>query len=150
VTRHPALWDSPWPAEDGGPRRLVAVDGNGLALADGETLAASSRMATMGNMVVLRAPGEVYFQGSSPPGPDSTAWLERIHPETLEPVARSPELPGGPWWPGGVLAHANGALYLTHGRHCHKLDRDCRVVASRTLPQTIRTTASSRSQTAGS
>lgn len=131
----PGLFDSPWPAEDGGPRRQLIPRARGLGLRPGETLRVTSRPAFMANMPVLRAPGEVFVQGNSPPGDDSTSWVERIDPVTLEPLARSPDLAGGPFWAGGVLAHANGFLYVTYGRYCHKLDADCRLVESRELPQ---------------
>jgi hypothetical protein len=87
-------------------------------------------------MPVLREPGEVYVQGNTPPGlGETTAWVERIDPESLATVGRSPDLAGGPFWPGGVAVHANGDLYVTHGRWCHRLDPDCRPVASRELPR---------------
>jgi hypothetical protein len=133
---HPGLFDSPWPAEDGGPRRQMRPHGRGLGLRAGERLVATSRPAMVANMVVLRAPGEVYLQGSTTFGPDSAAFVERIDPVTLAPVVRSLDLEAGSeWWPGGIVAHRNGFLYVTHGRHCHKLDADCRVVASRRLPR---------------
>lgn len=130
-----SYWRSPWPGEDGGPGRRQAPHGAaGLGLRDGEALKATSRDAFGANMVVLRAPGEVFLQGSTM-GPASTAWVERIHPTTLAPIARSPELPAGPFWPAGVAAHANGSLYVTCGRWCHRLAADCSVIASRELPQ---------------
>jgi hypothetical protein len=87
-------------------------------------------------MPVLRDSGEVYVQGNTPPGMgETTAWVERVHPESLETVQRSPDLPGGPFWPGGIAAHANGDLYVTYGRWCHRLDPDCQPVASRELPR---------------
>lgn len=132
----PGHFDSPWPAEDGGPRRQLVPRGARLGLAAGERLEVTARPAFMANMVVLRAPGEVFLQGSSAPGPDNTAFVERIDPVTVEPLVRSPDLPsGGVWWPGGIVAHANGFLYVTHGRYCHKLDAELRVVASRELPR---------------
>jgi len=85
-------------------------------------------------MAVLRAPGEVFLTGHGF-GDDVTAWVERIDPSTLAPLARSPDLAAGPFWPGGIAAHANGSLYVTCGRWCHRLDTDCRPVASRELPQ---------------
>ncbi len=85
-------------------------------------------------MVVLREPGEVVLTGHTF-GDDVTAWVERIDPSTLAPLARSPDLAAGPFWPGGIAAHANGSLYLTCGRWCHRLDADCRPIASRELPQ---------------
>jgi hypothetical protein len=131
----PGLFDSPWPAEDGGPRRQLVPRAPGLGLRAGERLAATSRQGFMFNMVVLRAPGEVFVQGSTAPGPDSTAWVERVDPTSLAPLARSPDLPGGPWWPGSVTAHANGSLYVVHGRWCHRLDAGCAVLAARELPR---------------
>jgi len=132
----PGHYDSPWPAEDGGPRRQLVPRAPGLALGPGEKLAVTTRAVFMANMVVLRGPGEVYLQGSTPPGPDCTSFVERVDPLTLDTLARSPDLPaGGQWWPGGIVAHANGSLYVTHGRFCHRLDRDLSVVASRELPR---------------
>ncbi len=132
----PGSWDSPWPAEDGGPRRQLVPRAPGLALRNGERLVATTRAAFVANMIVLRAPGEVYLQGSTSFAPDGAAFVERIDPMTLEPIVRSPDLAGGGvWWPGGIVAHANGHLYVTQGTFCHKLDADCRVVARRRLPR---------------
>lgn len=131
----PGYYDSPFPGEDGGPRRQLTPRSPGLALQPGERLAVTSRPAIFANMPVLRAPGEVFVQGSTPPSGNTTSWVERVDPVTLQVLARSPELPGGPFWPGGIMAHANGYLYVTHGRYCHKLDRDCALVASRELPR---------------
>ena len=89
-------------------------------------------------MVVLRDPGEVYVQGNTPPSADgASAWVERVDPATLETQQRSPDLAGGPFWPGGVLVHENGDLYVTFGRWCHRLDSDCAVVASHKLPRAM-------------
>lgn len=136
----PALagyWPGPWPAEDAGPRRTqVPPDPQaGIGLQPGEKLVARSRGAIMGCMTVLRDPGEVYLHGQSGPGTDTTAWVQRIHPHSLDALKRSPDLPGGPFWPGGIAAHANGDLYVTYGRHCHRLDPDCQPIASRELPR---------------
>jgi hypothetical protein len=91
-------------------------------------------MAPGATMAVLRDPGEVFLTGHSFGG-DTTSWLERIDPVSLEPIERSPDLPGGPFWPGGVAAHANGSLYVTYGRWCHRLGPDCSVLAARELPR---------------
>ena len=86
-------------------------------------------------MCVLRRPGEVFLL-STTIGPDCVSWVERIHPESLEPEIRSPDLPGGPFWPGGLAAHADGSLYVTFGNHCHRLDADTlQPILSRTLPR---------------
>lgn len=88
-------------------------------------------------MTILRDAGEVYVQGTtgSVPTRETTGWVERIHPESLGTIHRSPALSAGPYWPGGIAAHANGSLYVTCGRWCHRLDADCRLIASRELPR---------------
>ena len=131
----PGYYDSPFPGEDGGPRRQLAPRSAGPRLKAGERLAVTARPALMSTMVILRDPGEVFLLGHSPPSPSTTAWVERIDPVTLTAMARSPDLPGGPFWPGGILAHENGDLYLTFGRYCHRLDAGCNLIASRELPQ---------------
>jgi hypothetical protein len=140
MTRDPALggyWPGRWPCEDGGPRRTQAPpEGKGgFGLQPGEKLGVRSRPLVMSCMVVLRDAGELYVQGNTGTGADTTGWVERIDPESLETVARSPALPAGPFWPGGVAAHANGSLYVTYGRWCHRLDPDCQLLASRELPR---------------
>ena len=131
----PGYFDSPFPCEDGGPRRQMIPRAPGLRLRDGETLQVAARTALFANMVVLRAPGEVFLQGNTQPWEGTTSWVERIDPETLAPLARSQDLPGGPFWAGGIMAHANGSLYVTYGRYCHRLDAGCALLASRELPQ---------------
>lgn len=131
---HPALWPSPWPAEDGGPSRRQAVHGPGLAIGPGERLSAVHRFAIASTMVVLRDPGEVYLLGHTA-GDGAISWVEQIDPHTLEPIRRSPDLPGGPTWPGGIAAHANGSLYVVFGRHAHRLAPDLTVLASIELPR---------------
>ena len=71
-------------------------------------------------MVVLRDPGEVYLLRHTG-GPDGDRLGRADRPDTLEVVARSPDLPGGPTWPGGIAAHANGSLYVVFGNHAHRL-----------------------------
>jgi len=135
AARVPGYYDSPFPGEDGGPRRQLIPRSRGLDLKPGERISVTSRPAFMANMVVLRKPGEVFLQGNSQPFEDTTSWVERIDPVTLAPLERSPNLPGGPFWAGGILAHANGYLYVTYGRYCHKLDAGCALIASRELPR---------------
>ena len=135
------LWPSPWPAEDGGPRRSQAPTGStGLGIATGERLVTSAvRDAFATTMAVLREPGEVFVlrhtMGSRPLVDPTVAWVERIDPRTLEPRRRSPRLAAGPFWPGGLAAHANGSLYVVYGRFCHRLSADLELLASRELPQ---------------
>ncbi len=134
----PGYWPSPWPAEDGGPARLQAVPigatprATGFDLGSGRRLKATSRTLFAATMCVLRDPGEVFLLAHTI-GPDSISWVERIHPESLEPLVRSPDLAGGPFWPGGLAAHADGSLHATFGRHCHRLD-----------PGTLEVTATAR------
>jgi hypothetical protein len=131
----PGYFDSPFPGEDGGPRRQLIPRSPGPALKPGEHLEVTSRPALFANMVVLRGPGEIFVQGNSQPWENTTSWVERIDPVSLATVARSPDLPGGPFWAGGILAHENGYLYVTYGRYCHKLDSGCNLIASRELPR---------------
>jgi hypothetical protein len=140
-TRRP-LWPSRWPAEDGGGRReqVPAQPVRGLAIQSGERLElAALRDAYATTMVVLRDPGEMFVLrhtiGTRPRRDPSTCWVERIDPLTLAPLARSPMLPGGPFWPGGLLAHGRGWLHVVHGRHCHRLSPELGLLASAELPR---------------
>jgi hypothetical protein len=136
MTTTPGYWPSRWPGEDGGPRRLQQpLTGTGPAL-QADRVEVISRGAMGATMVVLREPGELFLL-SHEFGPDANSWVERIDPHTLEAIARSDSLPGGPTWPGGIAAHANGSLYVAFGSHAHRLDADLRVLASRTLPRRL-------------
>jgi hypothetical protein len=137
VTPDAALgyWPSRWPAEDGGARRTQAPrSGVGLGIQPGEALAVMSRDVPAATMVVLRDPGETYLLRHTG-GADAISWVERFDPESLEPIERSPDLPGGPAWPGGVAVHANGSLYVVFGRHAHRLGPDTVSIAARSLPR---------------
>jgi hypothetical protein len=132
-----ALWPSPWAAEDGGPRR--SQEARDLYVRPGERLICSAvRDAFATTMIVLRDPGEVFALrhslGSNPLRDPSEAWVERIDPETLEPLASSPPLAAGPFWPGGLAAHANGSLYVVYGRYCHRLSASLDLLGSFELP----------------
>ena len=129
-------WPSRWPGEDAGPSRLQCPrSGAGPAL-DAAQVEVRSREAIAATMVVLREPGEVFVLRHTL-GPDTTAWVERVDPVTLETRARSPDLAGGPTWPGGLAAHANGSLYVVFGNHAHRLAPDLAVLASRELPRVL-------------
>lgn len=135
----PGYFPSPWPAEDGGPRRLQApwTDGR-LGVRPGERLHAVVRSIRGGTMTVLGAPGELFLLTHSMVrsnlGLPTTSRVELLEPDTLRTVRRSPRLPGGPMWPGGMAVHANGSLYVVYGRWAHRLDRDCRPAGSLELP----------------
>jgi hypothetical protein len=134
------LYESPWPAEDGGPTRLQAPHGSpGIGLRAGERLAVTTRDALASTMLVLREPGEVFLLrhslGARPREDPVGVWVERIDPVTLAPLARSPALPAGPFWPGGMAAHANGSLHVVWGRWCHRLSSDLEPLARRELPR---------------
>lgn len=130
-------WPGRWPGEDGGPdRRAAPRSGPGLGLAPGDGLRSTFREAVVATMVVLRDPGEVYLLGHTA-GDSAVAWVERIDPVTLAPRGRSPDLPGGRVWPGGVAVHANGDLYTVFGRHAHRLSPELEVVAARELPRDL-------------
>jgi hypothetical protein len=130
----PGYWPSPWPGEDGGPRRLQRPrTGTGPAL-ERDTVAVRSREAIAATMVVLREPGEAFLLRHTA-GPDAICWVERIDPLTLDVLDRSDDLPGGPTWPGGLAAHANGSLYTVFGNHAHRLDTRLAVTAARELPR---------------
>ena len=127
-------WPSAWPGEDGGPTRRQAAP-TGFGLGDGRTLRATTRSTFAPAMCVLRDPGEVFLLCTTL-GHGCVSWVERIHPESLEVRGRSPDLDGGPFWPGGMLAHADGSLYVTFGRHCHRLDATTlQPIATRPLPR---------------
>ena len=125
-------WPSPWPGEDAGPRRLqrpVATAGPSFA-ADGVVV--RSREAIASTMLVLRDPGEVFVLRHSV-GSGAVAWVERGDPVTLETLVRSDDLAGGPVWPGGLAAHANGSLHVVFGNHAHRLSPGLDVLATTQL-----------------
>ena len=128
-------WPGPWPCEDGGPRRLqVATGPHTLGLGHGGALEVVSRTVPAATMAVTRGPGELYLLRHTA-GDDAVSFVERIDPLTLEAVGRSPDLPGGPTWPGSIAAHANGSLYVVFGNHAHRLDPGLSVVATTALPR---------------
>lgn len=134
-------FESPWPAEDGGPQRLQSVIGlSGLHIQPGEKLQVTRRWLHLAHMVVLRAPGEVYLMTSSGLqhrylGMATTnARIHKLDPISLKTICKSPKLPGGPFWPSGMAVHRNGDLYVTYGRWCHRLNKDCELLQSFCLP----------------
>jgi hypothetical protein len=103
-------------------------------LAPGGTLEVVSRLAPAATMMVTRDPGELYLLRHTA-GDDAISFVERLDPVTLEPLGRSPDLAGGPTWPGSIAAHANGSIYVVFGNHAHRLDADLTVRATTELPR---------------
>lgn len=131
-----ALWPSPWPAEDGGPRRLQ-VPGAGHRpwdLRPGDALEVTHRDAPGTTMAVLRDPGEVYVLRHGF-GDDATCWVEQVDPVSLEVVRRTADLPGGPMWPGGLAAHGDGSLHVVFGNHAHRLTAGLDLMVTVELPR---------------
>lgn len=136
--RIPGYFDSPWPAECGGPRRQRIPRSAGLGVGKATGLRQRSRTNGEWNvLVVLRAPGEVYMQYTNHlANPEKYGQVELIDAASLEAVRRSPRLPtGGHTWCTALVAHENGYLYLTSGNRCVKLDPYCAVVAEAVLPR---------------
>jgi len=132
----PGYFASPWPVECGGNRRQKAALG-GLHAGTGKAEVTTRRDARWHVMTIRRGAGEVYLGGTMPAwsGPEPHGWLEKLDPETLEPVAVSPDLPaGGHVWCGAIAAHGNGGIYKVNGCYMHRLDPDCQVVTERRLP----------------
>jgi hypothetical protein len=128
-------WPGPWSCEDGGPERLQVPAGGGqVALGTGGPLEVVSRSAPAATMAVTRAPGELFLLRHTT-GEDAISFVERIDPVTLAPLGRSPDLAGGPTWPGSIAAHANGSLYVVFGNHAHRLGPDLVPLADTALPR---------------
>jgi hypothetical protein len=134
---HPHLADTPWPAEDGGPRRPQRPVGLGGPQARSAVLAASRTDPLC--VMALLAPAS----GGTEPyrllllrnsiGPDGVSWVEELDPDSLEPVARSADLDLGPFWPGGMGVLADGAVVVVQGRFVHRLDPDLGLAATRRM-----------------
>ena len=129
----PGYCYSPWPGEDGGPDRIqrARTPGPGFTQ-EGASVVFREGVAT--TMAVLREPGEVFVLHHTA-GPDAISWVERVDPVTLEVLERSEDLAGGPTWPGGLAAHANGDLHVVFGDHAHRLSPALEVLASVQLPR---------------
>lgn len=124
--------DTPWPAEDGGPRRPQLV--RGLPGPDaGSARLAAVRQVPLAVMVLLGPDDTVYLLRNSI-GPDAVSWVERLHPESLEVLDRSPDLALGPFWPGGAAVLDDGSIAVVQGRWAHRLGPDLGPLATRSLP----------------
>ena len=134
---HAGYWPSPWPVECGGNRRQKASPGR-LDAASGTAQVTVNRNDRWNVMVIERDPGQWYVGGTMAAfsGPPPFGWVWRFDPDTLEPLAESPELPCGEHvWCGAILAHANGSIHSVNGSYLHRLDPDdLHVIAERQLP----------------
>ncbi len=136
-------FNSPWPGEDGGARRLqIPSNIYGLNIGTNDKLHVIRRRLwwDFGNMIVLGEKGKVYLMRANYLqkrylGLPSSSIVELIDPDTLEVIKKSPRLKGGPMWPGGFAVHKNGKIYVVYGRYCHCLDGDCRLLKSTRLPR---------------
>jgi hypothetical protein len=105
----------------------------GLGVTPDDRLGTTSRVAPAFTMVV--AGDDRLYALRHTAGEGATAVVERIEPRTLEPLATSDELRGGPVWPGGVGVHEDGALHVVFGNHATRLAPDLQVTAVRELPR---------------
>lgn len=128
-------WKSSWSGEDGGPkRRQIATNVSIPRILNSKQLEVVSRDALAMTMPIVGPNDELFLQRVMP-GLDSVTWVEKIDSLTLETIAQSEQLAGGPMWPGGMAAHANGSLYVVFGNHAHRLATDLTVIASVELPR---------------
>jgi len=121
-----------WRDEDGGAARLQTVPGR-LDITPESRLRATTRLAPAATMVV--GDGERLFLLRHTTGEGAVSTVESLSPRSLDAVASSPELAGGPVWPGGIGLDDSGSIHVVFGNHAHRLDPDLRVVASRRLPR---------------
>ena len=122
-----------WHYEDGGPRRTQTISG-ALGLRPGDALEVTTRIAPAVTMAVAGRAGELFLLRHTA-GDDAISFVERIDPETLEPIERSPDLAAGPVWPGGLGVADDGSIHVVFGNHAHHLDPDLAIIASRELPR---------------
>jgi len=123
---------TPWPAEDGGPRRQQRP--HGLAGPNARSARLAAVRQTPVSIMALLGPDDAVYVLRNTIGPDAASWVEQVHPESLEEVRRSPDLALGPFWPGGFAVLDDGALLVVQGRWAHRLTPDLEVEASRALP----------------
>lgn len=136
-----AYWPKPWSGEDGGPRRLCKPEGQpGLGIQPGESLEVEAFRDTFAaDMLIRREDGELYalrhdMPKGDPLAGDCEGWVEKLDPETLEPLTVTARFPAGKYWPGGIAAHSNGDIYMVFGRWARRFSKDLVLKAERKLP----------------
>jgi len=141
-------YNSPWPGEDGGNRRLQSsydskgADMSGMNVGEGVEIKTTERsLGLTGSMGVLRDPGQVYLHTTaflrSKLGLPAYANVELIDPVTLKTIKKSVALKGGATWPGGMAIHRNGDIYTVFGNWIHRLDPDLNLIKSYRLPSDL-------------
>ncbi len=105
---HPYLAATPWPAEDGGPRRQQRPHGINGPRAGSARLEAVRQ--TPVSIMALIAPDDTILLLRNTVGADAVTWVEALDPESLEVRRRSPDIPLGPFWPGGFVVLEDGSL----------------------------------------
>lgn len=109
------------------------MTGGTLDLRAGDALEVTTRLAPLATMVVADEERTLLLRHM--PGEDAISFVEQVDDRTLEPLRRSPDLPGGPTWPGGLGVAADGAVHVVFGNHAHRLDHDLQPSASLELPR---------------
>lgn len=121
-----------WRSEDGGPDRRQVAEGALGVFADPD-LCVTTRLAPLATMVVSDAERTFLLRHTF--GDDAVSFVEQLDDQTLEPLHRSPDLPGGPTWPGGMAVAPDGSVHVVFGNHAHRLDADLQPRASIELPR---------------
>lgn len=117
-------------------RRQQVFPSGGFGLQPADGLRVTRRDTGRWNTEVVEHLGLIYAASTSPIGTANPfARADRIDPVTLASTAVSDELPtGGHIWPGGLVSHPNGDLYLLAGNGLYRLDSELRTVSSLELP----------------
>jgi len=119
-----------WSAEDGGPTRHASDHRHWDLTGSAVT---TSRLVIAATMVVASS-NRYYLIGHSA-GDGAASFVEEFDPLTLDVRRRSPDLAGGPVWPGGGAVIRSGDLVVVFGRHAHRLSPDLEIVEVRELPR---------------
>lgn len=86
------------------------------------------------SVMAMLAPDDSLLLLRNSVGPDGVTWVDRLDPESLEERDRSPDLPLGPFWPGGLAVLEDGSVVVVQGRYVSRLSPDLSVQRTRVLP----------------